>query len=311
MIKIILSADPGYEWPSNFFYRGNYEVRLNTGALISGSKKDIIEEAKKQVFPAPLWMDLKCRELRIIKETVIPRDLIELNHSIEVDTPTVVYYNEGKSYIIIEEIIEGNKLKIKLPKNFSGKEEIKFGKGASINIPDKSLKIDGYLTDNDIEYIEAAKQNGIHNYLLSYVESVEDIQYVKNLDPEAIIIAKIESPKGLKFVREDYIQVKDHVRLLAAREDLYIELERPHQIIEALKLIIQKDPNAIAASRILETLRNPDKMPKCAELCDIGFLLELGYKSLLLGDVLSSNQAALLAALGIIDAISKEIYKKE
>ncbi|MHA1148851.1 MAG: pyruvate kinase [Promethearchaeota archaeon] len=310
MVKVYLSADPGYLWPDNFFYRGNYEVRLNTGASITRSKRDIIEEAKKQVFPAPLWIDLKCRELRIIKEVTIPEDFLELNHSIEVDTPAVVYYNEGKNYIIIEEIIDRNKLKVKLPNNFSGNEKIQFGKGASINIPDKSLKIEGYLTSNDIEYIEAAKENGVHKYLLSYVESLEDIQSVEKLDSEAIIIAKIESIKGLKFVREDYYQVKDHVRLLTAREDLYIELERPHQIIGALKLIIQKDPDAIAASRILESLKDTNKMPNCAELCDIGYLFELGYKNLLLGDKISSNQQSLLASLGIINAITKEMQIK-
>ena len=86
-----------------------------------------------------MWIDLKCRELRIIKEAVAPHDYLELNHNLEVEVPTAVFYNEGNDFILIEEIIDGNRLKIKFPDNYTGTEEIKFGMGASINIPDKTL----------------------------------------------------------------------------------------------------------------------------------------------------------------------------
>ncbi len=38
---------------------------------------------------------------------------------------------------------------------------------------------------------------------------------------------------------------------MAARGDLYVEINTPHDILNATKLIIEKDPEAIVGSRML------------------------------------------------------------
>jgi len=279
-------------------------VRWNTGAPTSDIKISVLTNFLRNINPIKGWIDLKTRELRIINKTTVPYDYLELNHEIEVETPTVMYYNEGKKVVIIKEVFDGNKLIVKLPNNFTGKETIRFGEGASINIPDDSLKIKKYLTQTDKEYIEAAKYIGLHNYLLSFVESKEDIKELMRLDPDAKIIAKIESKKGLHFVKNEYEQVKNNVRLLVARADLYIELNRPHEILDAIRLIIKQDPTAIAASRLLESFLDLKSIPLCADFTDLGFLLEIGYKAFLFGDNLCQNEESLLSAFGVLDLMS-------
>jgi len=303
-IKVYLSADPGQEFSREILQSPLIEgIRCNTGAPTIDSKVQILNTFQTTIYPIKPWIDLKCRELRLIKEATIPQDYLEINHKIEVETPVALYYNEGNEYVIIDEVKDGTKLRVKPPDNYTGSETIKFGKGASINISDPSLKIEGYLTINDIDYINAAKEVELHNYLLSYVESSEDINALIELDPQANIIAKIESKKGLEFIRAGYDQIKDKVRLLAARADLYIELDRPHEILKALKVIIQKDSSAIGASRILESFLELEKVPRCTDFTDLGYLKELGYKTLLLGDDICQNKEALSSALGVLELL--------
>ncbi len=281
-------------------------LRFNSAIPFSQTPQEIIEILKNKVKNKELWIDLKCRELRIAENVRVPKELIPLNHEIEVKLPTAMYFNEGERYLIIEEIIDGNKLKIKTPKKAPEDFEIRFGKGASINIPDNSLKIYGYLTENDIKYIEASKECDIHNYMISFVEQISDVKDVLELDPEAKMVAKIETEKGLEFIKFRYSLVKDKVKLLAARGDLYIEIDRPHEILNAMKLIIEKDPQAILASRILLSTLNPKSIPSCSDLCDIGFGIKLGYKNFMIGDHVCENENAIKSALGILDQILED-----
>ncbi len=304
-IKIYLTSNPGQLFSRQILQFPLIEgIRCNTGAPITRPKSQILKDFQTEIYPIKAWVDLKCRELRIVKDATIPTEPLEINHKIEVKTPTAIYYNEGKNFAVIDRVSDGNKIMIKPPKGFTGKEILKFGKGASINIPDRSLKVKDYMTLNDRDYIEAAKQTGLHNYLLSFVESKRDIEELLKLDSKAKIIAKIESKKGLEFVKTEYESVKDKVRLLAARADLYIELDHPHEILSALRLIIEADTNAIGGSRILESFLELENIPKCADICDIGFLLELGYRTFLLGDDICQNENALSSALGFFGALT-------
>jgi len=301
-LKVYLTLEAGRQYSQHILQSTLIEgVRWNTGAPTSDMKVKVLKDFQSNIYPIKAWVDLKTRELRITKKTTVPYNYLELNHKIEVDTPTAMYYNEGKNVVIIKEVFDENKLIVKLPDNFTGKETIKFGEGASINIPDDSLKINSYLTKTDKDYIEAAKRIGLHNYLLSFVETTEDIKELLRLDPDANIIAKIESKKGLHFVKNEFEQIKHNIRLLVARADLYIELDRPHEILGALRLIIKKDPNAIAASRLLESFKDVKSIPLCADFTDLGFLLEIGYKTFLLGDDLCQNEESLLSALGVLN----------
>lgn len=307
-MDIILSAFPQLKFSSKILQSPLVKaIRLNTGAKLTDSPFDTLEEFQARISPKVPWVDLKCRELRVVKDAILPESYLEINHPITVNTPTALYYNEGKGYLIVEKVINKTQLQVRKPKNYNGTEHIKFGQGASINIPDASLSVEDYLTEKDNDFIKAAIELNIHNYLLSFVESAQDIEDLLAMDSQAKIIAKIESKKGVEFVQNEFNilprNIRKRVQLLLARGDLYIELDRPHEILNVSKLIIHSDPTAFAGSRILESFLEPDALPSCADICDIGYLIELGYRSFLLGDDLCMNDVALGSVLGLLTTL--------
>ena len=166
------------------------------------------------------------------------------------------------------------------------------------------------MTDQDKRYIEAAKKVGVHDYMLSYVENKQDIEDVLALDPHANIVAKIESHGGLNFIRKEYPSLKDRVNLMAARGDLFVEVGRPHKILETTRRIVEADKDAIAASRIFTSLRN-SYSPACQDLSDIGFLKEIGYQHLMIGDDICFKEDSIMSALNLLHAIDASYHPRE
>lgn len=281
--------------------------RFNTGySYFKGSKVDALKAFKAATGTKTAWVDLKTRELKLVAATdIVPgNQLLEINHKVKVDSlPAVLYFNEGKKAVEIDQVVDGNKLRVKIP---TGRKDFKisFGKGTSFNMPE-AMVTDGFLTPRDVDFVKSARDLGMHDYCLSYVEAASDIDDLLRLDPAARIIAKIESPRGLQFIASGYRAVKDKARLLAARGDMYVELDRPHDILHALKVIIDADPRAIGASRLLLSFLEPGSMPSCSDICDVGFLFKLGYKALLLGDELCADENVLKSAIGVIIAIQE------
>ena len=169
----------------------------------------------------------------------------------------------------------------------------------SVHILHPSLRIHGSLTARDREYLSAAQAVDIHTYMLSYVEQDSDIEEVFRLDPQARILAKIESVRGLAWVEHGYPRWRDTVHLMAARGDLHLELGvsgAPGAMLQALKQVRAADAEAVAASRILSSLAQ-QAQPECAEVTDLGYLHLLGYRRLLLGDELGWQEDTTLRAL--------------
>ncbi len=306
--------------------------RLNTVMPVKEPVAEMLQRVNGKMKGKELWIDLKCRQLRtshgfffnepahmqayrIKGETVVldpttpkaygivrtpPWAMLKLDRKIKLDLthgPVRCWFQDGYDTAQIVEIIDGDNLIM-----LDGPERV-VGGGESINILDPSLEIEGYLTDRDLEYIEAAKKVGVHRYMLSYVEQESDITDLLALDPDAQIIAKIESVKGLNWVRDIYPRYPQ-ITLMAARGDLYVEvgIKRPDKIIPALRRIVNADPRAIAASRILTSLRD-NARPTCPDITDIACLLEMGYQNLMIGDDICFNQEMLLLSLDILQAI--------
>jgi pyruvate kinase len=162
------------------------------------------------------------------------------------------------------------------------------------------------LTDLDKAYIEAGAKVGINTIMSSYFEGGNDVSEIRAINPNAEIVAKIESEKGLNYVRTEY-NPKSLVRLMAARGDLYVEISRPHLILGAVRDIVEKDPEAIVASRILPSLRN-SFLASAQDISDIGFLMEIGYRRFMVGDDICFRKESLLSALNIIQALERD-YK--
>ena len=179
------------------------------------------------------------------------------------------------------------------------------GPGEAVNIPHHSLQIEGNLTDTDKGYIEAAVKTGMHSYMLSFVESQNDVEELKKLDSAAKVVAKIESRKGLEYVANDW---KGEPRLMAARGDLFIELQMPHHIIPALEAILAKDKTAIAASRIFPSLAYSLE-PASQDIGDADNLLRMGYRTLMFGDDVCMQRDSIISGLNLLKAMAARYEK--
>lgn len=272
-------------------------ARFNVGARTPYSPKETLERILDKMKGKRLWVDLKGRQLRIVQWAVPTYGDIVLNHEIEVDLPAEIFFR-GDQKSCIRNILNN---KIYVEPN----PPQAVGAGQAVNVHGSNLKIKGYLTEEDNEYIAAAKELGIHDYMLSFVEKEQDIKDVLSLDQEASMVAKIESLAGLAFVAEEYSPYKEYVRLMAARDDLYINIgEDKLAIFGALELIINRDPDAIVASRILESLKSSEVV-SLSDLSDLRLMESMGYQRFMLSDGLCFNQKAFLDAMDIMEKYLK------
>jgi hypothetical protein len=274
-------------------------VRLNTVMPV----KDSLEELLKRLDGAAkssgkaLWVDLKCRQLRVKGYWVPPFTEIQVSHRLTVNTPVKAYFSGGKEISTIVGVDGDRLIALEGPRRV-------IGPGESLNILDPSLSIEGYLTDTDRRYLEAGQKVGVSNYMLSYVEKPEDVGCLKAYSPDANIVAKIESVKGMRYVEEQWNKTP---RLMTARGDLYVELEKPHHIIKAVETIISKDPSAIVASRIFSSLSDSLE-PSCEDIGDVDNLLRMGYRSFMFGDDICMQRNSIISGLNLFEAMA-ERYK--
>lgn len=259
-------------------------ARLNIGAKNQyKSAKEAIEAVLAMIGGKTLFIDVKGRQLRVAKWTIPPFGKIELNHEFSADLPAKIIFRGGDESEI--RIIVGKVIYV------DPEPREALGEGQAVNIHGNNLKISGYLTAEDVEYIKAAAELGVHKYMLSFVEEMSDITDVLALDPKAEIYLKIESQKGLEFVKNEYPAIRQNARLIAALDDMYINIgEDKTEIFEALELIIKSDPDAIAASRILTSLEKSE-IVSMQDLLSLRHLESIGFRSFMLSDGLSSRTA--------------------
>jgi pyruvate kinase len=178
--------------------------------------------------------------------------------------------------------------------------------GDSIHFRNQNLSIDDNLfTDDEKEKILLSRKMGFDKFYLSYVESNSDICEVRELiGKDCELVLKIESQKGLNFVATKFNKhLHPHTRLMAARGDLYVEVPMPHDILKAQKLVIEKDNQALVGSRMLLSLFN-NNVPACSDICELGLLKNIGYRSFLLCDDLCKKGSALERAVETFEALS-------
>ncbi len=268
-------------------------LRLNTVMPLRETPAEVL--ARLAGLGKPLWVDLKSRQLRVVGAAIPPYTEVQLSHPIEVDTPVDAFFNDGVECVRVA-AVDGNRLILA-----DGPRRL-VGPGESVNIVHPSLKIHGLLTETDRAYLQAMGEVGLRRVMLSYVESPADLQAVQALLPDAEIVLKIETQKGLAFARQHR---HTHGRLMAARGDLFVEVQYPHQVIGALQTVIDADPHAMVASRVFDSLAfHP--VPTSADIGDAAFLLSLGYRTFLLGDAICLRRDTVLEALNLLEAIAGE-----
>lgn len=253
--------------------------RFNTGVRVPFSPLETLSRLLDFTGPN-LWIDLKCRQLRIIKWAYPGYGAILLSRNINLELPAHVHFR-GEDFSC--DITDYNQNEIFIYPN----PRHALGAGQSINIHAQKLNIEGFLTEEDIAYIEAAKTLGLNQFMLSFVEFPEDISSFRQLCPEAKIYLKIESPKGIEFVKKEFI-LDQNTHLMAARDDLFVNLNNKPDIISASQLIVSKDPEAVVASRLLNSLTHSDQI-SLGDFSDLYLLDLMGYQNFMFCDSISSR----------------------
>ncbi|MBV6452222.1 MAG: Pyruvate kinase [Anaerolineales bacterium] len=268
--------------------------RLNTVMPLRETQREVLQRLSK--FKQPIWVDLKGRQLRVVGAAIPPYTEIKLSHRIKVETPVDAYFSDGLERVRVA-AVDGDRLILA-----DGPRRL-VGPGESVNIMHPSLKIEGTLTETDKTYLAALNDLGMTKVMLSYVESVEDVDEVKSLLPNAEVILKIETQRGLDFAKKHGAK---HGRLMAARGDLFVEVIRPHKIASAVKAIVQADKDAVVASRILDSMAL-SPIPASADISDVAFLLEIGYRTFMLGDSVCLRRESVIEALNLLEEMGKDM----
>jgi hypothetical protein len=271
-------------------------IRLNTVMPTTEPLEELLKRMNGLTQAAggkDLWIDLKGRQLRVDGYWVPPYTEVRLSHKIHVRTPVEAIFGGGKETATVVGV-DGYRLIM-----LDGPRRV-VGPGEAVNIISPSLSIEGYLTDGDKRYLEAGAKAGIRNYMLSFVEGSEDTKALEPYLRDANVVAKIESRKGIGYVEDGW---DGRSRLMAARGDLYVELEKPHQIIQALETIISKDKSAIAASRIFESLSGSLE-PTCADIGDVDNLMRMGYRGFMFGDEICMRRDSIISGLNLFEKMS-------
>ncbi|MDP3792353.1 MAG: pyruvate kinase [bacterium] len=258
-------------------------VRYNTGMSSPYEPREVIRRIQEHAAPLhkPVWVDLKGKQLRVTEWANLPDGPIVLNHRIKVQMPAKVCFR-GDDCCQLKEVVDGNKIYVDpLPK-------APVGRGQSVNILTTKLEIEGGLLPLDYEYIQAALQEGVTNFMLSFVESMDDVRELENALEKHLsrskICLKIESQAGLGFVNKTSVAKLQPYRLMAARDDLMIQVGVLN-MLSALKLIIGKDQKAICASRLFLDLEKGDV--SMADISDLELMRVLGYRYFMLSDGIS------------------------
>ncbi len=318
-------------------------VRLNTAKISVDQLRHDLGTFTYGATKAPLWFDVKGRQLRIAELVPNPRkppDII-LNHPIylgrmTLGKPVEILFKAGTDKADIVALSDGGR-RLSLANGPFYNLEV----GESIHIRYPSLCVLGELfTEYELLKIQKARATGFTRFFLSYVECQHDVDQFRELvGRDSEIWLKIENVRGLEYVNTVF-KKEPNIRLVAARGDLYVEVESPPDMLTALKLIINKDPEACVASRILlstvslsrnqkvnEALKlikseafwgaeSHDKnkiiatlasfvshdVPSCADMCELAWLADLGYRTMMLCDEICLRQDLLELAVTIFDA---------
>ncbi len=249
------------------------ELRFNTGVQTPTSVEETLDFLKSMArqYQKKLWIDIKGRQLRVAKWADPLYSCVELNHKIELLYPAEIYFRNGDKANITH-VKNGNKIFIDpLPRQA-------LGAGQSVNIIAKEIKVKGYLTEKDKQYLSECKKQDVNNVMASFVESFEDLAQIIQFLPKASIISKIESLQGMQFIKQYPIQ-----GLMSARDDLYIQTGQNYQMLNHLRDIISIDPNAICASKIFLSLEKRSKID-FADFADLELMYQMGYRTFMLCD---------------------------
>jgi len=271
-------------------------IRINSAMMyaseIEGEMKTVQSVGDGAV---PLYFDVKARQLRIIGKHPSSDHLeIKINHPIEVDLPTPVIFKAGEDSALLVDVIEGTHLVFRGGPYYNVKE------GESIHIRHPSLKMfDGTFPDYELDKIARVKPF-FKRWCMSYVEGQDDVDTFREIiGPEPELGLKIENKRGLKFAAD--WKPCPNTFLVVAQGDLYVECDKPHEMLGAVRMIAEKDKAAWVGSRMLLSCVEQE-VPSAADFAQLAWLYDIGYRKMLLCDDLCIDGDRLSRALDVFEA---------
>ncbi|MBI2483213.1 hypothetical protein HYV74_03500 [Candidatus Uhrbacteria bacterium] len=306
-------------------------IRLNSAMVSNAEIEQELGIAAAHRGSVPLFFDVKGRQLRIVEVDAQPDHLeCVLNHPIAVQTPTSVLFKGGEDSARLDRLADGGRRLI-----FHRGPRFAVRPGESLHIRHPSLRVSGNLfTEQELQKIATVRGAGFTRYFLSYVESARDVDEFRELvGRDAEVWLKIENPKGLQYVATEF-RKEPNLVLVAACGDLYVEMERPHAILGALRMIVEHDPEACVGSRMLLSVvqeplppmlrsalqyiaeRRPETsdlhrmlmavlhrpVPSLADFAQLAWLYDIGYRRMMLCDELCLKGELLTTAVHAFDA---------
>ena len=340
-LKLMVTLWPSFPFFPRFANDSRLSgIRLNSAMIDNPDLEAELALMKTKRISVPLYFDVKGRQLRIDEvvsdqDSPNPPDLeIRLNHPINVQTPTPVLLKAAADGALLKSVEdEGYRLV------FDGGPHYKVKAGESLHIRHTSLKVGGpQFTDKELQKIERVKKAGFTRWFLSYVENQRDVdEFLALVGKDAEVMLKIENKRGLEYVAREF-KKRDNLRLVAARGDMYVEVDRPHHILAGVKQVIEKDPDACVGSRILLSVihepilaaftllakRDPTGMipaakllaatqkagiPDCADWHELAWLYDIGYRNMMLCDELCLKENLLATAIKAFDCFREDYVK--
>jgi pyruvate kinase len=158
------------------------------------------------------------------------------------------------------------------------------GEKKGINLPGIPVKVPS-LTEKDEEDLEFALKAGVDTIAVSFVQTADDVRYVKRrvaeLGSEAWVIAKLEKPQAVDHL-DSILEASDAI--MVARGDLGVEMP-PEKVPAIQKHIIRRAAEyrkpVITATQMLESMiENP--RPTRAEASDVANAIYDGTDAVML-----------------------------
>lgn len=318
--KIVCTIGPAcsdIETLKSMMLAGMDVARFNMSHGTHESHKQLIDLVKQARFelglPVAIMLDTKGPEIRIkqFKKGKIMlkkgQDFALTTENVEGDETIVsVTYNRLPSIVkkgtrillndgLIELVVTGKTNTVIYTEVDVGGE---LSNNKSINIPSVELNME-YLSINDKSDLAFGVQNGVDCYSISFVNSAQDVQDVRNYlaslgEKDAFIISKIESAKGVERM-DEIIRASDGV--MVARGDMGVEIhfeKLPAIQKEMIKIANDLGKYSITATQMLESMVT-NVRPTRAEISDVANAIYDGTSAIMLSGETSAGKNPVLA----------------
>ncbi len=267
-------------------------VRYNTGGDSPYKPKQILDILKPMAdrHGKSFYVDLEGRQVRVARWSPQSSGVAVLNRDFTIELPALIHFRRAGWFDVIGAKPEERKIFFKPRRT---KDEYYLGESQSVNIVAKKFEVKRYLGGLDFEYIAVSVKLGISTFMLSFVEGFEDrVEFYKSyyrngsnrglLSPKLVL--KIESQKGIEFVSWLPDALSEEFQLMAARDDLFLSfVNNRAEFLDAVRLIVKKDPKAILASRIMSGLESQGELT-IGDLADLALMKRFGYRNFMLSD---------------------------